>query len=126
MLTIEKPDLNRIDIRLHGPIDADQMRAGMDALIGAAEGVRDGLMLYTVDDFSWPTAGALAVELGYLPQLFSLVSKFRRCAVLSDTSWLRTAAEVEGALIPSIAIKAFERRHRAAAEAWLSEERAPV
>ncbi len=121
MLTIEKPDPNRVDIRLHGPIDAEEMRSGLDALIAAAEGVENGVMLYIIDDFEWPSASALAVEFGRLPQLFGLIGKFRRCAVLCEEAWIRSLAEVEGVLIPGLEIKSFERADRAAAEAWLAE-----
>jgi len=120
MLKITKPSANRVDIELSGTLDADTMRAGLDDLIAQSEDVSGGSMLYTVTDFSLPTLGALGVELQRLPKLFALLGKFDRCAVLSDTAWLRTAAEIEGAVIPGIAIKSFELHEAAAAEAWLA------
>jgi hypothetical protein len=45
--------------------------------------------------------------------------------VLSDTAWLRTATEVEGALIPELEIKAFDLHEAGAAEAWLNEGAPP-
>jgi hypothetical protein len=120
MLKITKSSANRVDIELSGTLDADTMRAGLDDLIAQSEDVSGGSMLYTVTDFSLPTLGALGVELQRLPKLFALLGKFDRCAVLSDTAWLRTAAEIEGAVIPGIAIKSFELHEAAAAEAWLA------
>jgi hypothetical protein len=120
MLKITKSSANRVDIELSGTLDADTMRAGLDDLIAQSEDVSGGSMLYTVTDFSLPTLGALGVELQRLPKLFALLGKFERCAVLSDTAWLRTAAEIEGAVIPGIAIKSFELHEAAAAEAWLA------
>jgi len=120
MLKITKPSANRVDIELSGTLDADTMRAGLDDLIAKSEGVTKGRMLYTVTDFSLPTLGALGVELHRLPKLFALLGKFERCAVLSDAGWLRTAAEIEGAVIPGIAIKSFELHETEAAEAWLA------
>jgi hypothetical protein len=121
MLKITKSSANRVDIELSGTLDADTMRAGLDDLIAQSEDVSGGSMLYTVTDFSLPTLGALGVELQRLPKLFALLGKFDRCAVLSDTAWLRTAAEIEGAVIPGIAIKSFELHEAAAAEAWLAD-----
>jgi len=120
MLKITKPAPNRIDIEFSGTLDADTMRVALDDLIAKSEDVTKGRMLYTVTDFSLPTLGALGVELQRLPKLFALLGKFERCAVLSDTAWLRTAAEIEGAVIPGIEIKSFELDEAAAAEAWLA------
>lgn len=120
MLKITKPAANRVDIELSGTLDAETMRVALDDLIAKSEDVTGGRMLYTVTDFSLPTLGALGVELQRLPKLFALLGKFERCAVLSDTGWLRTAAEIEGAVIPGIAIKSFELHEAEAAEAWLA------
>ncbi|MBV6658114.1 MAG: STAS/SEC14 domain-containing protein [Devosiaceae bacterium] len=121
MLHIAKPAPNRLDITLDGSLDADAMRTGLDTLISEAEGIENGLMLYTISNFAMPSPGALAVELGRLPKLLALIGRFDRCAVLTDAAWLRTAAEVEGALIPGLAIKAFEAGETDAAEAWLTQ-----
>jgi len=120
MLKITKPAANRVDIEFSGTLDADAMRVALDDLIAKSEDVSGGRMLYTVTDFQLPTLGALGVELQRLPKLFALLGKFERCAVLSDAGWLRTAAEIEGAVIPGIAIKSFELHETEAAEAWLA------
>ena len=44
-----------------------------------------------------------------------------RCAVLTDTAWLRTASEVEGALIPGLQVRAFRSDQELEAEDWLTE-----
>lgn len=121
MLNVSKSSANRLDIELSGTLDADGMRSALDHLLEKSEGMTNGKILYKVSDFEMPTLGAMAVELYRLPQLFSLTSKFDRCAVLSDTAWIRTAAEVEGAIIPSLAIKSFTLNDIKAAEAWLDD-----
>lgn len=120
MLKITKPSPNRVDIELDGEINSDQMRSALDKLIDASDGVRNGLLLYRITDFELPTVGAIAVEFSRLPKLFGLLGKFDRCAVLSDSAWIRTTAEIEGALFPGIKIKSFELSRREAAERWLS------
>ncbi|MEM9060025.1 MAG: STAS/SEC14 domain-containing protein [Pseudomonadota bacterium] len=121
MLTIKKPADNRLDIELEGVLDAELMAAGLDDLIAQSEGIVNGKMLYRIPEFGLPTAGAIGVELTRLPKLLALIPRFDRCAVLSDASWIRTAAEIEGALIPGLAIKAFELDELETAEAWLDE-----
>ena len=78
-------------------------------------------MLYRVNDFQLPTLGAIAVEFSRLPQLFGLIGKFDRAAVLADKNWVRKVSEIEGALIPGLDIKSFELDQEAEAEAWLAE-----
>ena len=121
MLKITKPSANRVDLELEGGIDGDTMRQGLDDLFEQSADVTKGRMLYRIVDFSMPTAEAIGVELRRLPQLFALVGRFERCAVLSDERWLRQVAEIEGALFPGLEIKSFELKDAEAAEAGLAE-----
>lgn len=121
MLKITKPAPNRVDIELQGQIDSDGMRVALDDLIEKSSDVTHGRMLYRITDFSMPTLGAIGVEFSRLPKLFGLLGKFDKCAVLSDSGWIRKAAEVEGALFPGIVMKSFELDDGEAAEAWLSQ-----
>ena len=119
MLTITKPQPNRVDIDLSGKISSEEMAKGLDELLNLSQDVNNGTMLYTITSFAFPDLGAIMVEMGRLPKLFGLLARFDRCAVLSDVAWLRAAAEVEGAVLPGFDIKAFDLTERDAAEAWL-------
>ncbi len=121
MIKITKTAADRIDITVKGEIDADDMRDGLDSLIAQSEDITQGKMLYTITGFTIPTFGAFGVEFVRLPKLFGLLSKFDRCAVVSETPWLRTAAEIEGAMFPNLDIKSFPPTHKDAAEAWLEQ-----
>lgn len=120
MFTITKPEPNRVDIAVSGELDSGAMDTGLRQLLTAADEVEDGRMLYTITSISMPTVGALGVELQYLPKLFRLLGKFDKCAVVADASWVRTIAEVEGAMAPGLEIKAFMPSEHGAAEAWLA------
>lgn len=119
MLTVTKISDDRLDLELTGMLDADMMALALDDLIEKSEGIEHGKMMYSIPEFEMPTAGALAIELTRLPGLFGLLHKFDRCAVLSNRTWLRTIAEIEGMMIPGLEIKAFEYKDAEAAEAWL-------
>lgn len=119
MLNVTKAGANRVHVEINGGIDANIMAAGLDELFRLSEGVENGTMLYTITDFDLPTLGAIGVEFSRLGKLFNLLGKYDKCALLSDHSWIRTAAEVEGALLPGLAIKSFHLNERSAAEAWL-------
>ncbi|MCA0903166.1 STAS/SEC14 domain-containing protein [Qipengyuania aquimaris] len=120
MLTITKPSADRVDITLDGKIDADIMRTALDDLIAKSDGVKGGKMLYRITNFELPTLSAIAVEFTRLPKLFGLLGAFDKCAVLSDSDWLKKAAEIEGALFPGIEIKSFGLDQQDVAEEWLA------
>lgn len=121
MFKIEPNGPNRLDIQLSGKLDVEDMKVALDDLAGKAKDIENGKMLYEIIDFHFPSLGAIAVELSRLPSMFGLLKKFNRAAVLTDKAWLKKASELEGALIPGLEIKAFDRDQKAAAEAWLSE-----
>lgn len=120
MLKVTKPSSDRLDVEFSGTLNADAMNAALNDLITQSEGIKNGRMLYTISDFEMPTLGALGVELRFMPKLFDLIGKFDKCAVLSDTRWIRTVAEIEGAVIPNLEIKSFPMISRQAAEDWLN------
>lgn len=120
MMNIKQQSANRVDIDLSGSLDAIEMRVGLDELLKVSENVTHGQMVYRISDFSFPTLGAIGVEMGRLPSMFSLLGKYDKCALLCDTAWIRTAAEIEGALFPGIDIKSFEFHEEEQAESWLN------
>ena len=67
-VTLRAP--NRIDLDLSGKLDAEQMRAGLDALLEHAAGIEHGTILYRITDLKVPSLGSLMVELSRLPELF--------------------------------------------------------
>lgn len=120
MFTVTKPSANRIDITIKGRLDADTMRQALDNLDIESQDVTNGRMLYTITDFALPSLGAIGVDLARIPKLMGLIGKFDKCAVLADATWLKAMATIEGALIPGLAIKAFDLGDTAQAEAWLA------
>ncbi|MTH95963.1 STAS/SEC14 domain-containing protein [Roseibium sp. RKSG952] len=120
MLNIEKSEPGRVDIHFSGKINAEDMEAALQRLIEVSEDVSDGRLFYRITDFAVPDASALAVEFRYLPSLFGLIGKYKRCAVVCDKEWVRTVAELEGLLMPGLKIKSFEAGQEDDAEDWLA------
>ncbi|MCQ4320400.1 STAS/SEC14 domain-containing protein [Stutzerimonas stutzeri] len=113
---------NRIDVDFSGKLDSSEMRFALDELMRKSEGISHGQMLYRIGDFDIPTLGAMGVELARIPQLFRFIRRFDRCAVVSDKDWLRRASEIEGALFPGLAIKAFDENQHTEANNWLESQ----
>ena len=120
MLTVQKTARNRIDLTLDGKLDDAEMMAGLEELIASLVDVEHGVMMYRIRNFTMPSFGALTAELMSLPSIWRMLERIDRCAVISDTGWIRLAAEIEGAVIPGLTIKAFSPDKEAEAEAWLS------
>ncbi|MGV8843529.1 MAG: STAS/SEC14 domain-containing protein [Pseudomonas sp.] len=109
----------RLNVEFSGTLDSDEMRVALDQLSKKSEGIEHGLMLYKIGDFALPSLGVIGVELSRIPQLFRLVRRFDRMAVVAGKEWVRKASEIEGVLIPGLQIKAFDLTQEAQAEAWL-------
>ncbi len=121
MLTVRKTAPNRIDLTLDGKLDDAEMMAGLEALIAGLVDVESGVMMYRIKNFTMPSLGALTAEIMNLPSIWRMLERIDRCAVISDIGWIRVAAELEGAVIPGLAIKSFKPDDEPAAEAWLND-----
>jgi hypothetical protein len=120
MFKVTQNGKNRLDIQLSGKLNSEEMTVALDELVSKSEGIENGTMLYDIIDFHIPSLGAIGIEFSRLPSMFGLMKKFVRAAVLSDKTWIQKVSELEGALIPGLEIKAFDRDQKEAAEAWLS------
>ena len=121
MLNVKKAGPNRIDLTLDGKLDDAQMMAGLEALVTCLDGVENGVMMYRIRNFTMPSFGALTAEIMNLPAIWRMLGRIDRCAVVSDIAWIRLAAEIEGAVIPGLTVKAFTPSEEDRAEAWLAE-----
>ena len=110
----------RLDVDVQGRLDADAMTGLLDGLLGDSEGFEKGRMLLRVRDFELPSLGALGVDASRMPELFALIGRFDRIAVLVDETWLQRLSQLENALIPGLEVKAFPGSDAAEAEAWLA------
>ena len=119
MFEVVRNGVNRIDIDFSGKLGRDQMGVALDMLFSSANDVEHGRMLCRINDYDFPTLGAIGVELSRLPEAFRFIRKFDRVAVLVNKNWIKKASEIEGALIPGLEIKAFDLDEEAEAENWL-------
>jgi len=119
MFKVIENGANRIDIELNGKLNSESMKVAIEDLLRSSMHIEHGTMLYRIEEFDIPTFSALAMELSYLPQLFKLVRRFDRVAVLANESWVKKVSEIEGRLIPGLEIKAFGLNEKTKAENWL-------
>ncbi|WP_394198333.1 SpoIIAA family protein [Litoreibacter albidus] len=116
-VTPVSPDL--VQIEIGGKITAEEMSSGLDALLPLTKSMTDGRMLALYHDIEFPEAGAILEEMKRLPQLFSVIGKVKKVAIVSDQKWIRDMAELEGKVLPGTSIRSFEFKDRAHADAYL-------
>jgi hypothetical protein len=121
MFKVTRAENDRLDIEMSGKLDTESMKTALDDLMAAAEGIKNGKMLYDIVDYQFPSPGAIWLELSRLPALIGLMNQFDRAAVLTDDAWLKLASEIEGLFYPGLEIKAFRREEKEEAEAWLEQ-----
>jgi len=120
MLKITKSAPNRLDLELQGKITTEDMQEILDEFVSASKEIEHGKILYIIYGLDFPSIDAIMVKLSRLPELFRLLKRFDRMAILTNKTWLQKIAEFEGFLIPGLEIKAFNLDEKAEAEAWLA------
>ncbi len=99
-------------------VDMENVLQEMTALIGEQQGMT---MLYKIEKFEFPSLSTMVVKLSDLPRWLGVLKAISKIAVVTEKSWIRNAAELEGFLIPGLTIRSFEFEHLAQAEAWLKD-----
>ncbi len=110
-----------VHLTISGKITPEEMQAGLEAFLGCLEDGKKTDFLYTITGIEFPAIGALGVEFSYIPLLLTSLKKIGKVAVIADQAWLRTAAEVEGKVIPGLTIQSFAPDEANLAEKWLLE-----
>lgn len=119
MLEVTKLKNDLVKVVVSGSIDKATMEKGLDELMEVSQDMQHGRMLYRINDFAMPSMGAIAVELQKMPDLLRLITRFDKAAVIANQSWIRTAANIEGMLIPGLEIETFEPDQEDEAMIWL-------
>lgn len=122
MLKIEQEKDGTFVIEVSGKIDAGEMEKGLSSFIEDTQALEGGKLLYKITNFELPTLGAMVVEMRMIPELFALIRRFDKAAVIADASWIRSMAEWEGMLFPGFEIKSFMPGHEKEARSWLKSE----
>ena len=120
MFKVTRVNEYRLDIKMSGKLNSEQMEKALDELVIKSEGIENGSMLYDVVDYHLPSLRAIVIEFSRLPSMLRFIKKFKRAAVLTDKTWLKKVSEIEGVLYPGLEIKAFSRGQKVEAETWLS------
>lgn len=119
MFQVTRESDSRLNVEFSDKLDKETMKRLLDELMAKSVDISQGALLLRIDEFDFPSLGAIGVELSRMPSLFRFIRRFDRAAVVVDKAWVRKASAIEGALIPGLDLKAFDLSQSAEAEAWL-------
>ena len=120
VIKLTKSGKNFLELQLGGEITTEEMHEILNVFIDLSSQIEHGKILYTIYNFDFPSLDTIMVKVSRLPELFRLLKKYDRIAILTNKEWLQRVAELEGFLIPGLEIKAFDLDEKEKAEAWLS------
>ncbi|MEJ6395389.1 STAS/SEC14 domain-containing protein [Gymnodinialimonas sp. 2305UL16-5] len=118
---VEKTGANSLRATISGAMDAITMEAALTTLSSEMAGMAHGDMLMIDQGASWPTIGAIGVELRHWPQMMAMLHQLDRTAFVTHNPMFRAAATMESAFLPGFEIRCFN--DEASAQAWLTEAR---
>ncbi len=119
MLTLTPLTPSAIEIVVDGPLareDVARVLAEIDAILATVERLD---ILADVRGKPNIHPGLVLEEMKHLPTVFRMLRTIDRVALIADESWLRTAAKIEGKLIPGVTYEVYTRDRAEQARAWL-------
>ncbi len=119
--TVNRTGPNSLRMSISGMLDANTMEVGLEMMSTEMAGMVHGDALVIDEGASWPSLGAIAVELRHWPQMMAMLHQLDRVALVSHNQMFRTMATVESALIPGYEIRNFN--DEASAQDWLDGAR---
>ena len=106
-------------------IDGTVTAPDMDDLYNAVERVTEGTgpvhVCGEIHGIGGLTLDAIGASLKRGVGLLGRIGRVKRYAVVSDVGWIRTVAELEGAVIPGMSVRVWPTAQRDDALAWASE-----
>lgn len=101
------------------PDTFDNLRDAFDALQASGS---DATVLLSINREHFDNLATAREAFGSFTRLLRRLPGLERCAVVTDTEFLRNSAKVEGAALPGLTLMTFAPEGREAAESWLRGE----
>ncbi|WP_427452050.1 STAS/SEC14 domain-containing protein [Litorimonas sp. WD9-15] len=115
-------DDNVVQMSVTGAIAPESLQSSFD-WIETVQSANDNIQLCVEmqsDDFS--DLAEASQQFRRVGDVLRRAHDIERCAVVTDSSWLRNSAKVEGAVIPGMNIMAFSPDEADSAGKWLRDE----
>lgn len=120
MFLVTRIDNRRLDVRVQGVVDGQQLRGLIQAMFDTSIGMRNVQVLYRLENFALPAPIVLIGELARSPQLSELFERIERIAFVADKPWRRLVDRLHSILLPNVAIQSFAAEDLKLAKIWLT------
>jgi hypothetical protein len=126
MITYSSLSPRALEAVVEGRVTKEDIREAferMDALMGSADKVD---MLADVRAGVHIELAAIGEEMRHLSQVWRMLGKMDRVALVADPAWVRAIGRIESHLIPGIDYRVFDRDGAAGARAFVLREDEPA
>lgn len=106
-------------MKLSGKVGTDDLGEALEWLTEANDAHDSYNMCVDVAKMDFSDLGEISSEFKRLAAMWRTAKALEKCAVVTDSKYLQSAAKIEGAVIPGLEIESFEMEELAPAMTWL-------
>jgi len=114
-----------VQMSVNGPMTSETVQSTFDWIenVQTESATNDNLQICVemqADNFS--DLAEASQQFRSVGQVLRRAHDIDRCALITDSTWIRNSAKIEGAVIPGLELMAFAPENSDAAEKWLRDE----
>lgn len=114
-----------VQMSVNGPMSSETVQSTFDWIetVQSEAATNDNLQICVemqADNFS--DLAEASQQFRRVGEVLRRAHDIDRCALITDSTWLRNSAKVEGAVIPGMELMAFKPENAESAEKWLKDE----
>jgi hypothetical protein len=114
-----------VQMSVNGPMTSETVQSSFDWIetVQSEAATNDNLQICVeMQSDSFSDLAEASQQFRRVGEVLRRAHDIERCALITDSSWIRNSAKVEGAVIPGLEIMAFAPEHAKTAEKWLRDE----
>ncbi len=115
-------DNNIVHMSVSGPIAKESMDAGLDWIHQIEEANDNFSLRVNMPEEDFTGLGQITQQFKRVGTVMRHAKSADKCAVMTDSAFLRNSARVEGSVIPGLEVRSFDLDETRPAERWLNNE----
>lgn len=114
--TFEEP---LVRLTVNGPVSREETQAAMEWFDALGEAQDDYQLYLEIPKMHFPDLGSVRKSFLALAEMMRGLESCEKCAVVTDSPFLRSTAKIEGTALPQMEVDSFGIVELAEAENWL-------
>lgn len=119
-------DENIVQMSVNGPMTRETIESTFEwikTVQSSADGANDNLQICVeMQSESFADLSEASQQFRRVGEVLRRAPEIDRCALITDSSWIRNSAKIEGAVIPGLDLMSFAPDETEAAKKWLRDE----